>query len=134
MLDRPFRYLASALACVALAGCSTPGSSGFSPASLQSLPGQAKQVASTRKIKHVIIIVQENRTFDNLFATFPGADGTTTGIGKCAVSAQCPNGTMTIRLKPAKLDGYDLPHGHHDFMTEYDGGKMDGFNQMLLGG
>src|SRR5665213_3644854 len=27
------------------------------------------------KIKHVIIIMQENRSFDSYFGTFPGADG-----------------------------------------------------------
>jgi phospholipase C len=30
----------------------------------------------------VIIVIQENRSFDNLFATFPNADGTTTGQGE----------------------------------------------------
>ena len=30
-------------------------------------------------IKHVVVVIQENRSFDNFFATFPGADGTTTG-------------------------------------------------------
>jgi phospholipase C len=27
------------------------------------------------KIKHIVFIVKENRTFDNYFGTFPGADG-----------------------------------------------------------
>src|SRR5438132_14379730 len=27
------------------------------------------------KIKHVIVVMQENRSFDNYFGTFPGADG-----------------------------------------------------------
>ena len=40
--------------------------------------GGAASAPST-KIKHVIIVIQENRSFDNFFATFPGADGTTTG-------------------------------------------------------
>ena len=31
------------------------------------------------KIKHVVFIVKENRTFDNYFETFPGADGATFG-------------------------------------------------------
>jgi len=29
-------------------------------------------------IKHIIVIVKENHTFDNYFGTFPGAEGTTT--------------------------------------------------------
>jgi len=31
------------------------------------------------KIKHIVFIVKENRTFDNYFGTFPGADGATSG-------------------------------------------------------
>ena len=27
------------------------------------------------KIRHVIVIMQENRSFDSYFGTFPGADG-----------------------------------------------------------
>ncbi len=33
-------------------------------------------------ISHVVIVIQENRSFDDLFATFPGADGTTMGRAK----------------------------------------------------
>lgn len=33
-------------------------------------------------IKHIVLIVQENRSFDDFFATFPGADGATTGRWK----------------------------------------------------
>ena len=29
-------------------------------------------------IKHVVVIVKENHTFDNYFGSFPGAEGTTT--------------------------------------------------------
>jgi len=124
--------MTSFLACAGIAGCSASGS-GIAGAG-QPLPAQAARAAATRKIQHVIIIVQENRTFDNLFATFPGADGTKVGIGKCAVSKSCPTGQTTIRLKSVRLGNFDLPHGHGDFLVEYDGGKMDGFNQMDLGG
>ncbi len=119
-------------ACVGLAGCS--GQSGLGGAGLQVLPAQAKQAANARKIQHVIIIIQENRSYDDLFATYPGADGTKTGLAKCSVSPNCPNGTAVVRLKAVKLDNYDLPHSHGNFLTEYDGGKMDGFGEISLGG
>jgi phospholipase C len=32
------------------------------------------------KIKHIVFIVKENRTFDNYFGTFPGANGATSGM------------------------------------------------------
>jgi phospholipase C len=125
--------LAFVAAIGGLVGCSVPGQSGQGVGSA-SLPAQAKKAAGTRKIQHVIIMIQENRSFDNLFATFPGADGTKTGVGKCAVSKKCPKGTMLIHLKPRHLDWWDFPHGHYDFLIDYDGGKMDGFNQRNKGG
>jgi phospholipase C len=125
--------LSIAIATALLAGCSTPGPSGVAGVGLSSLPAQAQRAASKRKIQHVIIMVQENRTFDDFFATFPGADGAKTGIGKCAVSPKCPKGTTVIRLKAVKLDNYDLPHNRGDYLAEYDNGKMDGFNQIKLG-
>ncbi|MGC1758351.1 MAG: alkaline phosphatase family protein, partial [Candidatus Cybelea sp.] len=44
-------------------------------------PDQHHGTGST-PIQHVIMIVQENRSFDNLFATFPGANGATRGQEK----------------------------------------------------
>ena len=62
------------------------------------------------------------------------APTTRTGLAKCAVSPSCPNGNHVVRLKPQRLDNLDLPHGHGDFLREYDQGKMDGFNQVNIGG
>src|SRR5215469_15788182 len=49
-----------------------------------SLPTQAApakpQLTGIHKIKHVIVIMQENRSFDSYFGTFPGADGIPNGI------------------------------------------------------
>jgi len=44
------------------------------------LPQSRHRGSATTPISHVIIVVQENRSFDNFFATFPGANGTTTGL------------------------------------------------------
>jgi phospholipase C len=60
------------LLCAALAGCGgggagAPGGSGPTPAPTQGPP-------MTVAVHHVIVIVQENRTVDNLFAGLPGAD------------------------------------------------------------
>ncbi len=79
------RYLFHRLFPVALATalCSCAGAqSGIAPASglmphVSSYAGHSGTVGNY--IKHIVIIVQENHSFDNLFATFPGADGTTTG-------------------------------------------------------
>jgi phospholipase C len=130
-LNHGVRRLALFAGCAALVGCSASA-----PASFESsnLPALAKNAVAARKIQHVIIVIQENRSFDDLFARFPGADGTTAGRAKCTVSSSCPNGYTMVPLKAVALDNYDLPHYHGSFLTEYDNGKMDGFNQVSLGG
>jgi len=76
---------------------------------------------SPSPIKHIVILVQENRSFDDLFATFPGADGTTKGVMKT------PTGDVTVPLVKGDLVARDVAHVHATFVKEYDGGKMDGF-------
>jgi phospholipase C len=76
-------------------------------------------------IKHVVILIQENRSFDDFFATFPGADGTKSGIIHTGAA---------IPLKEVNLSNYDLPHAHGDFLRDYNYGKMSGFDTGLLGG
>ncbi|MGA8535521.1 MAG: alkaline phosphatase family protein [Candidatus Tumulicola sp.] len=114
-----------------LAGCSTPG--GFSGNAMRTaaLPESAtayrldEPANSSAYIKHVVIVIQENRTFDDFFATYPGADGATTGK------------THTGRVVPLKrvpLAYVTLSNGWSSFATAYDGGKMDGFDLDTWGG
>ncbi|HTU82554.1 MAG TPA: alkaline phosphatase family protein [Candidatus Acidoferrales bacterium] len=122
MLLRHVRILAVSMVAT-LAACSS-GSSGAS------LPATAPQSDarphSSSPIQHVVIVIQENRSFDNLFAGFPNADSSTSGknhLGK------------TIALSRQTLVGRDLDisHNHSDFVRDYDGGKMDGFDLAQLG-
>src|SRR5512132_523037 len=39
------------------------------------IPSRPQMAGGINKIKHVIVVMQENRSFDNYFGTFPGADG-----------------------------------------------------------
>ena len=39
------------------------------------IPSLPQMAGGIHKIKHVIVVMQENRSFDNYFGTFPGADG-----------------------------------------------------------
>ncbi|MBV9572663.1 MAG: hypothetical protein JOY93_01320 [Acidobacteriales bacterium] len=76
-------------------------------------------------IKHVVVIFQENRTPDNLFHGLPGAD--------IANSVLDSSGNM-VTLEPVSLvTDYDLRHGHADFVAMYDGGKMDGADEVAVG-
>jgi len=48
---------------------------------MSSIPAARAQITQPQSgpspIEHIVLIVQENRTFNNLFATFPGATGAT---------------------------------------------------------
>jgi phospholipase C len=70
-------------------------------------------------IKHVIFIVKENRSFDQYFGLFPGADGATRGRTKEGVQP-------LERGLPDSLP-HDLLHNYQTALDSYDGGKMDGF-------
>lgn len=80
------------------------------------------------KIKHVVIIMQENRSFDSYFGTFPGADGIPMKNGVPTVCV--PNPASGNCQKPY-LDNTDKnaggPHGQTNAAADIDGGKMDGF-------
>lgn len=69
-------------------------------------------------IQHVIVIMQENRSFDNLFHGFPGADSAHSGLSE----------GVEIPLSPILLtDPHDLGHSHPDWWKDWDHGKLDGF-------
>ncbi len=73
-------------------------------------------------IKHVVVIVQENRSFDNLFAGYPGADAPTHGYGLRG----------RIALRPITFVGPDFVHDWETAVADWDHGKMDGFSQFVL--
>ncbi len=83
-------------------------------------------------IAHVVLVVQENRTFNNFFATFPGADGATTGaIAKEAACHIKTNGTIALKESPL-IEPRDLNHNYQGYRAARDDGKMDGFDQILF--
>jgi phospholipase C len=119
------RLSALILAAIVPASCSGRGGAPAVP----NVPAavQAQPFGDSRgKIKHVVVVIQENRSFDDLFATFPGADGATQG--------QMHDGTI-VPLVPRNLAGFDIDHSYKPaFLTDYDGGKMDGFDLAIYGG
>ena len=80
------------------------------------------------KIQHVIIIMQENRSFDEYFGTFPGADGFPMKDGEFTVCVPDPKrgGCEKPYHDNRDVDGGG-PHGAKNSITDIDGGKMDGF-------
>ena len=75
------------------------------------------------KIRHVVIIMQENRSFDSYFGTFPGADGIPAGV---CVPDPAHGGCVAPFHDPSDLN-YGGPHGVSDAVADIDNGRMDGF-------
>ena len=80
------------------------------------------------KIKHVIVIMQENRSFDSYFGTFPGADGIPMKNGKPTV---CVPDSSTGTCVAPYVDHADVngggPHNYANAAADVNGGKMNGF-------
>jgi phospholipase C len=83
-------------------------------------------------IKHVVIVMQENRSFDSYFGTFPGADGLPRGSGGNFTSCVPDNrGTPPNPCVAPFHDPNDVnaggPHGAANATADINGGAMNGF-------
>ncbi|MBV9027821.1 MAG: hypothetical protein JO311_04340, partial [Candidatus Eremiobacteraeota bacterium] len=104
--------------CAGLAACSS-GITNVPGTPIPSRDQAAQGSSASKYISHVIIMVQENRSFDDLFATFPGADGTRWG----KYEHRGP-----VRLQKVNLVGTcDWGHSYGAFLKDYNHGKMNGF-------
>jgi phospholipase C len=113
------------LALATLLGCSGSGqgpspTTTAAPAVMPSLP------PTPPPIEHVVIVIQENRSFDNLFHGYPGAD--TASVGKNSLGA-----TIPLQSTPFEAP-FDIVHNFANFRKAYDNGKMDGFDTESAGG
>ena len=79
-MNRTNRHRAALLTLIFVTGCAG-GSTLATPSGHQLAPDSGNRATA---IKHIVLVIQENRTFDNLFATFPGADGATQGVAEIA--------------------------------------------------
>ena len=75
------------------------------------------------KIKHVVIIMQENRSFDDYFGTYPGADGIPAGV---CVPDPATGGCVAPYHDPSDINKGG-PHGEVNFEADLNGGTMNGF-------
>jgi phospholipase C len=99
------------------------------------LPGHRHEArAASRdgihKIRHVVIIMQENRSFDSYFGTYPGADGIP-GLAGHPGTVPCVPDPLRHSCERPFHDRADRnaggPHGHSNAMSDIHGGEMDGF-------
>ena len=80
------------------------------------------------KIKHVIVVMQENRSFDEYFGTYPGADGIPRRNGKFTVCVpDVAKGTCERPYHDPSNRSLGGPHDRIDAIKDVAGGKMDGF-------
>ena len=128
--------LAGAWLGLLLAGCSSNsvpagGAQNALPAVRQTSP----------RIKNVIVIIQENRSLENFFAGYPGADAPASGCalaqrrGKLGSGSGCPPGDVSVPLHETTFEENqgDLPHDWGSSMTDWNAGRMDGFDRGLPG-
>ena len=84
--------------------------------------------AGIHTIKHVVVIMQENRSFDSYFGTYPGADGIPMRNGTPTVCLPDPQhgGCRRPFHSSADINGGG-PHGAAAAVADVNGGQMDGF-------
>jgi phospholipase C len=84
-------------------------------------------------LEHLIFVVQENRSFDHYFGTYPGADGL--DLRRDGVPRACiPDPVLGHCSRPyrsAKQLFKGGPHGHAAAVGDVNGGRMDGFVRVV---
>ena len=119
------RYRRRLFAPLALLGATALGALQLTP---EASPARAQQrPGGIFKLDHLIFIVQENRSFDHYFGTYPGADGIPTG-------ACVPDPILGHCSRPyhtTSLEQNGGPHNRRASTASIDGGTMDGFISAL---
>ncbi len=89
-----------------------------------------KHLRGIHKIQHVVIIMQENRSFDSYFGTYPGADGIPGLAGNPGPIPCVPDPKLGVCQQPyhdTSRRNFGGPHSHSDAVNDIDAGGMDGF-------
>ena len=115
-----FRFCSFALITVPL---------GFAIAQSPATAGESYSLpVGIHKIRHIVIIMQENRSFDSYFGTFPGADGLPTMKGAFTVCNPDPRTEQCMSPYHDKNDeNGGGPHVADSSLADIDNGRMDGF-------
>ncbi|MBV8196474.1 MAG: alkaline phosphatase family protein [Candidatus Dormibacteraeota bacterium] len=127
------RHGRSRLALVTLASGAVLTACSASGTSTPPVTGGASVPASIHAIKHVIVIMQENRSFDSYFGTYPGADGIPMNGGVPTVCVNDPASGMCVKpfADHADVNGGG-PHGASNATADIAGGAMNGFVAQAL--
>jgi phospholipase C len=113
------RVLAAVAAAVlVLPGCGSSSGGVTLPSGLRGI----------HRIRHVILIEQENRSFDSYFGTYPGADGIRMrdGVPEACIPDPAHGGCRRPYHDPTDRN-WGGPHWSRSAYADVDGGRMDGF-------
>ena len=138
--------LTTALLGFVLAGCSSGGSLG-SQVPMGSPPTRPAGGSASQYLSNVVVIIQENRTIENFFAGYPGANAPMTGCAspspkdgisprvpaprplRRGTSSSCPPGDTQVTLHQDTFkNNPDLRHDWDSSMVDWNNGQMDGFS------
>jgi phospholipase C len=120
----------AAVSLTALLAAPDPSSQGRAGVAARPQPaaGSAPTGAGIHKIRHVVIVMQENRSFDSYFGTYPGADGILGPDGQPQSCAPDPaRGECILPYHDPADVNHGGPHGEAAAFADMDGGAMDGF-------
>jgi phospholipase C len=120
-----FSLLAACVADPPVTDSSTGSAPKASPGSQD--PASHANASGIHKIKHVIIIMQENRSFDSYFGTYPGADGIPMKNGVPTVCVHNPAGGCVRPYHDTGDINGGGPHGESNAIGDVNGGRMNGF-------
>ena len=112
------------------AGLTTTGSTAGTESTTTSVLTPNPPGVGIHKIRHVVIIMQENRSFDTYFGTYPGADGIPGLAGNPGTVPCLPDPANGGCVRPFHdRDDRSLggPHSAAASDADINGGKMDGF-------
>ncbi len=117
-------YAAALLLLLGCGGHATPPltSSGVGPSAAEATHRRMHRGAAN-PIQHIIVVIQENRSLDNMFQAYPGAN--TQSFGYTSKGAMVPLTSTSL------ASGWDILHRFTQAISAIDykkGEKMDGFD------
>jgi phospholipase C len=121
--------LAALAAVSASAACSSRSTTVLPPS-----PADPAMALPGAYIKHIVVIVQENRSFENIFAGWPGADAPTYGYDSTGDRVMLRRMTYADDCYSTQsFAGCDLGHLWAQALQDYNHGRMNGYNLEGLG-
>jgi phospholipase C len=104
-----------------IAGCASNDAQSLSPRTVTPMSTGGGSVG--QYIKHVVVIIQENRSFENFFAGYPGANAPTYGFAKNHHGKR-----IQVALHETLFEtNPNLQHAWQNGINGWDNGNMDGF-------